>query len=176
MHQGTAQGKTLMEVFDKFPSHFIFPHPLGIGLLETGEELIDYIGAHLKKPSSLQFACHINYKQTSPFPKYTNSLSVLVPTRTRLQNNTPSSNLVSVLFLPFWHLNSNQFSVCFRAKNNSAGAGLLPPHTDWSQHLAWPPGAQVTPLCSYFPSLLSRFVSICKVFYAYLLINVIKSY
>lgn len=90
-----------MEVFDKFLSHFTFPHPLGIGLLETGEELIDYTGAHLKKALSLQFACHINYKQTSPFPKYTNSLSVLVPTRTRLQNNSPSSNLVSVLLWPF---------------------------------------------------------------------------
>lgn len=32
----------------------------------------------------------------------------------------------------------------FRAKNNSAGSGLLSPHTDRSQHLARPPGTQVT--------------------------------
>lgn len=83
MHQGTLQGKTLMEAFDKFPLAFYFPRPLGIGLLEAGEELIDYIGTHLKNLLSLQFACHINYKQTSSSPKKTNSISMFVPTRIR---------------------------------------------------------------------------------------------
>lgn len=116
-----------------FPSHFYSPSSWN---RPTGEELIDYIG--LKKVMSLQFACHINYKQTSPSPKYTNSVSMLVPTRTALQNNILDnrSNLVSVLFLPFDFRIPINLSLCFRAKNHSAGAGLLPPHTDWSQHLA----------------------------------------
>lgn len=34
-------------------------------------------------------------------------------------------------------------SLWFRAKNYPAGSGLLSPHADWSQHLAWPPCTQV---------------------------------
>lgn len=90
-----------------FPHILFSPRPLGIGLLETGEELIDYIGAHLKKLLSLQFACHINYKKSSPSPRYTNSLSMLVPTTTKRQN---SSKLVSVLFL------TCSFSLLFQSK------------------------------------------------------------
>lgn len=62
-----------MEVFDTFSSHFIFLFLLGQGLLKAEEELIDYFGAYLKKLFSLQFACHINSKQT--FSKIQNAYS-----------------------------------------------------------------------------------------------------
>lgn len=59
--------------------------------------------------------------------------------------------------------------VSFRAKNNSAGSGLLPPHADGCQHLAWPSCTQV-PLSSCF------FIFIKQVCVCFLLINSVKSW
>lgn len=91
MHQGT-----LCKEKHSWKSLINFPHishiPPSSWDRLTGEELSDYIGggAHLKKLLS-----------NCPSQNYTNSLSMLVPTKTRLQNNSNRSKLVLVMFLPF---------------------------------------------------------------------------
>lgn len=137
---------------------FIFPHPLGINPLEAEEELIDYFGAHLKKLLSSQFACHINYKQTSPPPRNTNSLSTRVPTRL----HSSSSNTSSCFHARFFSFSDVLIllilSSFFQSKERLSRVRF----TSSTRRLESAPG--MTPGCpgNSFPLLSPRFVSFNK--------------
>lgn len=64
----------------------------------------------------------------------------LAPPTGGFQGNSAAA--VAVVVVDFF------FSTCVRATDDPAGSNLLPAHTDWSQHVARPTGAQVRPCSS----------------------------